>query len=590
MKSTPRKLLALLLVATLTFALAACTPAVAPDGTSTQPDASVQPDASTPAQTDNSSDDLELYQIDMFNSYANYMGVQGGWYGKILKDKFNIELNIIAPNVAGTGDALYQTRTAAGNLGDIIVQPKARMVDCQQAGLLLDISSYLENSPNLQKLQTAIDNCQELIGGDGIYAIPGRVSTSDATEPAGRGVNPEAAVFLRWDWYYEAGAPEIKNMDHLLEVLQSICNEHPTNENGDKVYAFSLFKDWDGGSVRTARELMYLYGYGPAQGSFWMNYDGSDVINLADDGGLYYQMLQLYNKAYNMGILDPDSSTQNWDMLVSKVNDGRVLLAWWTFLCKSIHNRFDVDISIPYAMVPITDSVLNNPGYNPYGMESTAFAVGAGAKYPDRIMQFLEWYASDEGVLVNNGLIEGITYEMVDGRPELTEFGLNAAANKYEAPAELGGGLWSEGGCQINFPLVHQDDVNALIGESNNSNLWASAIEANSNIYNQQWEEVYGTNSPLDYLKTHDMIEVAPGTDYSAPSEPSDITTMRAQVDELFAAASWKMIYAEDNAEFEAIWTEMKAQLPDFGFDEVTAYDKEIVDHMIAARAKVLNR
>lgn len=590
MKSTPRKLLALLLVAILTFALAACSPATPPDGASAQPDASAKPDATAPAQTDNSSNDLELYQIDMFNSYANYMGVQGGWYGKILKDKFNIELNIIAPNVAGTGDALYQTRTAAGNLGDIIVQPKARMVDCQKAGLLLDISSYLENSPSLQKLQTAIDNCQELIGGDGIYAIPGRVSTSDATEPAGRGVNPEAAVFLRWDWYYEAGAPEIKNMEHLLEVLKGICDAHPTNENGDKVYAFSLFKDWDGGSVRTARELMYLYGYGPAQDFYWMNYDGSDVVNLADDGGLYYQMLQLYNKAYNMGILDPDSSTQNWDMCSSKFNDGRILLSWWPFLGSNIHNSFDVAASKPYGMVPIADSVINNPGYNPYGMEGSAFAVGANTKYPQRIMEFLDWYASDEGALITISQVEGVTYEMKDGKPVLTEFGLNATVNNYEAPAEMGGGLWTEGSCQISYPLVNRDDVNALIGEPTNCNLWTSTIEANSNIYNDKWEEIYSTNSPLDYLKTHSMIEVAPGTDYSAPSEPSDITTMRAQVHELFAAASWKMIYAEDNAEFEAIWTEMKAQLPDFGFDEVMAYDMEIVKNMIAARAKVLSR
>ena len=33
--------------------------------------------------------------------------------GRIVKDKFNMELNIIAPNVAGGGDTLFQTRSAA---------------------------------------------------------------------------------------------------------------------------------------------------------------------------------------------------------------------------------------------------------------------------------------------------------------------------------------------------------------------------------------------------------------------------------------------------------------------------------------------
>ena len=52
---------------------------------------------------------------------ANYQGIQSGWFAKIVKDKFNMELNIIAPNVAGGGDTLFQTRSAAGDLGDLIL-------------------------------------------------------------------------------------------------------------------------------------------------------------------------------------------------------------------------------------------------------------------------------------------------------------------------------------------------------------------------------------------------------------------------------------------------------------------------------------
>ena len=55
---------------------------------------------------------LEIYDV-----AANYQGMQTGWFGKIVKDKFNIELNIIAPQVAG--DSIYQLRASSGNLGDI---------------------------------------------------------------------------------------------------------------------------------------------------------------------------------------------------------------------------------------------------------------------------------------------------------------------------------------------------------------------------------------------------------------------------------------------------------------------------------------
>lgn len=66
-----------------------------------------------------SSDKSETLVVDVFDSQANFQGTQSGWYGDYIKKKFNIELNIIAPNVAGGGDTLFQTRSANGDLGDI---------------------------------------------------------------------------------------------------------------------------------------------------------------------------------------------------------------------------------------------------------------------------------------------------------------------------------------------------------------------------------------------------------------------------------------------------------------------------------------
>ena len=62
----------------------------------------------------------EFITVDVYDEFANYQGVQSGWFAKIVKDKFNMELNIIAPNVAGGGQTLYQTRSAAGELGDLV--------------------------------------------------------------------------------------------------------------------------------------------------------------------------------------------------------------------------------------------------------------------------------------------------------------------------------------------------------------------------------------------------------------------------------------------------------------------------------------
>ena len=55
---------------------------------------------SSDGETEGNSKYKDFITVDVFDSMANYQGIQSGWFAKIVKDKFNMELNIIAPNVA----------------------------------------------------------------------------------------------------------------------------------------------------------------------------------------------------------------------------------------------------------------------------------------------------------------------------------------------------------------------------------------------------------------------------------------------------------------------------------------------------------
>ena len=50
----------------------------------------------------------ETLTIEVYDVAANYQGMQTGWYAKEIKDRFNIELNIVAPQVSG--DVASHTR------------------------------------------------------------------------------------------------------------------------------------------------------------------------------------------------------------------------------------------------------------------------------------------------------------------------------------------------------------------------------------------------------------------------------------------------------------------------------------------------
>ena len=174
-------------------------------------EAASEDSASAPAANHDEELTLEVYDV-----AANYQGLQTGWFGKILKDEFNLVLNIIAPQVSGDGEALYQTRTAAGNLGDIILLDNADMVECVDVGLVADISGDIQNYPNLMKYWEQIEMFNEGIG-DGVWAIPTEMNTNGPTAYMSEtaGTMPR----LPWDFYTELGRPELNTLDDLLQVL-----------------------------------------------------------------------------------------------------------------------------------------------------------------------------------------------------------------------------------------------------------------------------------------------------------------------------------------------------------------------------------
>ena len=130
-------------------------------------------DTSTPAaDTGDAAGSNELLELEIYDAAANYQGLQTGWFDKVVKDRFNLDLNIIAPQVAG--DAIYQTRTSSGNLGDIVLLDAVDFSDCVKAGLIKDISADIGNYSNLAGFMDQINVYNSGLEGNSgqIYGIP----------------------------------------------------------------------------------------------------------------------------------------------------------------------------------------------------------------------------------------------------------------------------------------------------------------------------------------------------------------------------------------------------------------------------------
>ncbi|MBF0011062.1 ABC transporter substrate-binding protein [Enterococcus casseliflavus] len=520
----------------------------------------------------------ETITIDVYNGLANYMGMQEGWFAKIVRDKFNMELNIIAPNVAGNGDTLYQTRTAAGDLGDLIIVDNGQQYnELVEAGLLTNASEYYETMENVQRFDAAVQNLNK--DADGLYGFPTSVSTLKATDPS-EGLDPTFGAYVRWDLYGEQGYPEIGTLEDLLPVIQKMQEDNPTTDSGKKVYGFSLFSDWDGNMMNAGKQLVTYYGYDEL-GFVLAKADGSDYQSILDSDSEYIRALKFYFQANQMGLVDPESTTQNYDTLFAKFQEGQVLFSWWPWLGQAAFNTTtNLNEGKGFMLAPIQDQKIFSYGAEVYGGKQF-IGIGSNAEDPERIAAFIDWLYSSEGVLANSSQTsgssgpEGLTWEMKDGEPVLTEFGKQALLDgDGDVPEEYGGGSYKDGVSALNVNTVLPIDINPDTGFPYAYTMWESYQNETTDPVKEDWSKnMGGAESTIGYLEENDQLLVAPGASYVAPEDSSEISTLRNQAKATIIEYSWRMVFAKDEAEFDQLLKEMQETADGLGYQTVLEFD-----------------
>lgn len=518
-----------------------------------------------------SSDDTIV--IEVYDEAANIQGTQVGWFAKVIKDRFNIELNIIAPQVAG--DAVYQTRTATGNLGDIVVLDPGHFNDCVDAGLIKDITTELKASPNLMDYERQINAYNEGIpGNDGkLYGIPCEMTNTAPTAFSDDVIY--SSPLLRWDLYSGIGAPDIEDLDGLIATLKAMMDANPVNEAGDPCYGLSLWPDWDNndGMIGIANVVQLTTWYGEKiKGSAILTADDK-FVPLTDKAATYYKMLKFLYNANKAGIVDPDSGTQDWNAACAKMSAGQVYMFWYSWQVGFWNTTERLANGQGMIYTPVKDQYYYTTSDTYYG-SGRVFGVGSGVegeKY-DRIMKFLDWYASPEGLVFQHVGIEGFNYT-VDENGKFHLMNDNALMDNLPVPEEYGGAGYSDGNNAINQWIVAAISTNPTSGEGYSSGHWSSWKEATATKTKLEWKAKFGADEPADYMRDHNIMLVRPSVSVSLPTDTADIEVIRNQVGQEVKDASWRMIFAADDADFDAQWDAMVTNLESLGFNELYQFD-----------------
>lgn len=519
----------------------------------------------------------EVIKLNVYSQLANFSGKQIGWSADILKKKFNVELNIIPE-----GDGVFETRMTSGNLGDIVVwgadndkYPLAvknnLLFGWEDDNVLDEYGPYIKkNMPDALKKNKELTKTITNGASDKLYGFGANVALNSKDH--------ESFFYTwdtRWDLYKKLGYPKIKNLQDYHKMLKNMQKLCPSDDSGNKVYAVSLWPDWDDAMVMYVKAMATAYyGYDELALGLYDPTNGK-YHDALEENGPYLEMLKWFNDLYQDGLIDPDSMTQTYDEMIAKVQNGGTLFSIFNYSGSLGYNTKEHTSAgkLMYCMKPEDASPIVY-GMNTQGGDRV-WSIGAKTEYPEKCMEIINYLATPEGRMTMEYGPKGYTWDYDDQKHAyLTDVGMKCQKDKNTT---MGGGYkgsYHDGELQINNVTWSLDASNPdSDGETYNKESWASYNATPSSDIEKDWRDKTGCTTINEYMEKG-KYTVAPGTSFSKETQDTTLKTTWNQVTTEIKNSSWKAIYAESDKKFDSVVASMKKSAKKYGYDKCVEWSR----------------
>ena len=332
----------------------------------------------------------------------------------IIKKKFNIIFDeIINPTSDPSGRLNLMIN--GGDIPDVIVLPFSELSGAKKRGmdgLFLDVAPYMEKYANINELYTPYIK-RFLSSEDGkMYALP--LDSSKSSEDF---TYNKQGMFIRKKIAEKLGInqTDIKTPEDLFNILMRIRDE-VKEFNGKPIIPYALGPDGWGDTI-----FYYIYG------ANWHNLmpDDKSITFMFNHPGAKKGVIYL-NKLYNEGLLEKDCFIHKNEQFEEKLSQGRyAMIMHAPFMVYDKFNpmlqKTDPDDEYIPVSLPIVEQEHKYFQYPQNPVSITAFSKKL--KNPERVFEFINWAASDEGYLLTTSGVDGVFYNMKDGKAELNEEG-----------------------------------------------------------------------------------------------------------------------------------------------------------------------
>ncbi|HML45670.1 MAG TPA: extracellular solute-binding protein [Clostridia bacterium] len=334
--------------------------------------------------------DTEGYDVND-NPYINY-----------IREKNNLDITLISEATNYTQK--LNTVMASGDYPDyFLVSDRNMLLMWAEDGLLQPLDAYIAESTYLTTMIK--EEAWNLAKMDGqTYAVP--MQRFDSTP---------YMSFVRRDFVEALGVniDDVKTVEEWYQLLYDFTYGDPDGNGLNDTYGL------------TSRTTSSVHG----DNMLNMFQDSFDAANFqVVDGEVhpnyilpgYKEWLKFMNRLYADGIMDPEYVVNTSQQVFEKTVSGKYGLfsAFWS-IQEFLGNGGKREDLI--AVAPPLKADGSVAKYR-YGSPSRHYiAVSVTCKNPQAVVALMDWACSDEGALFVHGGLEGMDYDMVDGKPIVRE-------------------------------------------------------------------------------------------------------------------------------------------------------------------------
>ncbi|MFD2614948.1 extracellular solute-binding protein [Paenibacillus gansuensis] len=558
MKGKKLGLLLLILIVSLTTALAGCsnsgnkeTNADKPAAENTDKNAPAGNASNTPAPADGP---FEIGKEPLkFSFYVNYDWYAPKGFGSATTPTlkyFADEKKVTFEEISSNGNAAQKlgTMIASNEFPDVIQLDRGTDFDkLVEEGKLVALDPYLEKYPNLKELADP-EMLKMLRSKDGkLYGIPNWFGNSKAarTNNSGWVINKKI--------YKELGSPKLETFDDLTAYLKTVKEKYPdvvpldtANTNGGVVQVQNFIY----GGMGEGRQTWYT----KTDGMFaYPDMEKKEFTSIFDDPA-FKESYKYTNQLFKDKLLTQDAFTQKLEQFTEKMNNGKIAVLATYDVAGNAQKANDIlqpnDKEAGYDYVPyfyktgLDPNKLSPGGYGTMGWNMNA--ITTSAKNPEAIFAFFDWLMSKEGTAAAAYGPPGLYWDGFDanGAPTPTEKYKTSTTEQRNAEKigdfnMQGSPRWTE----LSDARIKQDPSLQTWGDKANRfyGKWA-------NVNNDQFNNVQN---------------------FPANSEEKLVYTRVKQIMEKAVA---KLVFAKNDAEFDAAYEAAKKEINDAGYDKLLKF------------------